>query len=58
MGKWSPHGANMLKLANERLANMPHHENFKHFARALWAKDGDSGAARPVKMSVNWRCIE
>ena len=48
----------MLALANERLAAMPYHEDFTHFSRPLWAKDDESGAKRPVKMSVNWRCTE
>ena len=60
LGNWifSAHGADMLALANERLAAMPYHEDFTHFSRALWSKDDKSGAKRPVKMSVNWRCTE
>ena len=56
LGNWifSAHGADMLALANERLAAMPYHEDFTHFSRALWSKDDESGAKRPVKMSVNW----
>ena len=60
LGNWifSAHGADMLALANARLAAMPYHEDFTHFSRALWSKDDESGAKRPVKMSVNWRCTE
>ena len=60
LGNWifSAHGADMLALANERLAAMPYHEDFTHFSRALWSKDDESGAKRPVKMTVNWRCTE
>ena len=53
----SAHGAAMLALTNKRLAAMPQHEDFAHFARALclrlWAKDEDSGAPRTIKMPVS-----
>ena len=60
LGNWihSEYGADMLDLANERLAQMPYHEDFTHFSRAPWAKNDESGAKWPVKMSVNWRCTE
>ena len=53
-------GSAALSLINERLAAVPRHDDFTHFKRPLLSLETstDSSKTRPVKMSVNFRCVE
>ena len=49
-----------IELANERLNELPRHDEFTHFDRPLYSLSEESKKARvrDVGMTVNWRCTE